>query len=191
VAPFLSSFIFGNVNKILKRFTFTLVYVCFAFGFYVFATAHNRGSMLSGTFNRRLGIGFYMPSIYARVPEVAPACLTSLCQHLAAWRHGLGQFLQPYGFSFIQNVFGLEIGRQLVGAASVIFVGFIVISVIITFFKSRHQYRETMPLKKEPCNRKEAGFQDEAHNVRTKGVNFCGQILSPMFFRRSKSVISP
>jgi MFS family permease len=129
-----SSFIFGNVNKLLKRFTFTLVYVCFAIGFYVFATAHTAGQCYLGTFLAGLGIGFYMPSIYARVPEVAPAGVLPFVNTLLLGAMGLGQFLQPYGFTVLQNIFHLEIGRQLVGAASAIFIGFIVISVIYNIF---------------------------------------------------------
>ncbi|UWG98934.1 MFS transporter [Dehalobacter sp. DCM] len=118
------AFIFGRVKKKIKGYILSYAYSICAVGFFLVFFSTSITMIYVAIIVAGVGLGSMMPSYYSRLPEIAPPARLAVANAILISCQGIGNFVQPFIYSFILKVADLPIGRPPIAITAGLFVVF-------------------------------------------------------------------
>ncbi|MGI1659430.1 MAG: MFS transporter [Desulfitobacterium sp.] len=112
VGGLIGGFFAGKVMRILKEYTFSILYLLCAAGFGIGYTTHTLLQFFVATTMIGLSMGVLVPSYWVKLSVSVPPPLVALAISIGVSAMNIGGFVQPYVYAGISKLFGLQIGRD-------------------------------------------------------------------------------
>ncbi|MGE4273923.1 MAG: MFS transporter [Desulfitobacterium sp.] len=112
VGGLIGGFFAGKVMRILKEYTFSILYLLCAAGFGIGYTSHTLLQFFVATTMIGLSMGVLVPSYWVKLSVSVPPPLVALAISIGVSAMNIGGFIQPYVYAGISKLFGLQIGRD-------------------------------------------------------------------------------
>ncbi|MEL1136521.1 MFS transporter [Desulfitobacterium sp. THU1] len=112
VGGLIGGFFAGKVMRILKEYTFSILYLLCAAGFGIGYTSHTLLQFFVATTMIGLSMGVLVPSYWVKLSVSVPPPLVALAISIGVSAMNIGGFVQPYVYAGISKLFGLQIGRD-------------------------------------------------------------------------------
>ncbi|MFA0815207.1 MAG: MFS transporter [Anaerofustis sp.] len=138
-SAFVMGLIYGNIAKILKKFTAPTAALLVGISFFMLVFANSMGMIMLSAVIFGLGFGMFNPAITIAAAKSAAAPKFS-AQAIAIYVSGtgIGQFLCPYALKALRNAFGMTaVKSDWQIAAVAILIGSIAAFVIIALSKKK------------------------------------------------------
>jgi len=119
-AAMLTGLVFGKIYGALRGFTFVFSFTAFTIGFATVFFAPNLLTVYLGSAFMGVGCCSTGAAVFQSISEVVPPAASAFALSVVVFFQGLGNFIEPYVFEFLLEVFHLNIGRQAFGLAAVI-----------------------------------------------------------------------
>ncbi|WP_019849454.1 MFS transporter [Desulfitobacterium sp. PCE1] len=135
VGGLIGGFLAGKVMRVLKDYTFTLLFLLFGIGFGIGYTSYTLAQFFVATTIIGLSMGVLVPSYWVKLSITVPPPLVALAISIGVSAMNIGGFIQPYVYDGVSKLFGLQIGRDsfLVGmVASLLMAAFVLVEAMVT-----------------------------------------------------------
>lgn len=112
VGGLIGGFFAGKFMRVLKDYTFTLLFLLFGVGFGIGYTSYTLAQFFVATTLIGLAMGVLVPSYWVKLSVTVPPPLVALAISIGVSAMNIGGFVQPYVYDGVRKLFGLQIGRD-------------------------------------------------------------------------------
>jgi MFS family permease len=139
VGGIIAGLVLGWLTKSLRNYAFVLALACLTAGSGVLVFAHTAVMFMAGCGIWGLGFGVFNALVILRIMGSVARSATALALAIMTSAMGIGQFMSPIYYSYINDLFGFQSARGPWIVATLCFVAALLVTPIIIALKSRQR----------------------------------------------------